>query len=100
MQPYFTIRRKFSCILVYIYICISLHAEIIIKHYENLKSQNKINLPILIQIAGGTNHESYLKAQKMKVPIDGVGIGSFARKMIVENSDLFEKKFSKIPNHD
>lgn len=41
------------------------------------------NLPVYLQISGGTNHNSFAKAIKLGIDINGIAIGSYARKLLM-----------------
>ncbi len=41
------------------------------------------NLPVYLQISGGTNQDSYSRAVKSGININGVAIGSYARKLLM-----------------
>ena len=43
----------------------------------------KENLPVYLQISGGTNQDSYTMAEKANININGVAIGSYARKLLM-----------------
>lgn len=53
------------------------------------------NMPVYLQISGGTDEGSYTKAKELNVPINGVAIGSYARKKLmpyISKKDLMEDK--------
>lgn len=57
----------------------------------------KNNLPVYIVLSGGTNSKTKTLANLCNVDINGIAIGSFARKIVkkyVEQQDLFEDKKS------
>ncbi len=58
------------------------------------------NLPVYLQISGGTNENSFAKAKEAKININGVAIGSYARKLLMPYlSDLNDKvKFKDAAN--
>lgn len=50
------------------------------------------NLPVYLQISGGTNENSFAKAKEAKLNINGVAIGSYARKLLMPYlNDLNDK---------
>lgn len=58
--------------------------EYIAQNYPEYKDQ------IYIQIAGGTNENSLENAHKQNIPINGVAIGSYARKKLLKASTKIE----------
>jgi NAD-dependent dihydropyrimidine dehydrogenase PreA subunit len=58
--------------------------EYIAQNYSEYKDQ------IYIQIAGGTNENSLENAHKQNIPINGVAIGSYARKKLLKASTKIE----------
>ncbi len=52
----------------------------------------KENLPVYLQISGGTNQNSYTMAVNEKINIQGVAIGSYARKLLMPYLNNLEDK--------
>ena len=57
-----------------------------------IKIISEEKLPVYLQMSGGTNQNSYLKAAQENIPVSGVAMGSYARKLLMPYLNKLDDK--------